>query len=141
MAATHGKDTRFSVDDSGGTLRAITFVTEVQGLPGARDLAEITAMGDAGVKSIPGLQNAEFTVNGYFDSAATTGSATVLNGIRTATATSTFNYGPEGSTTGKVLLSGEAWLSSLTYDASVDQAVAFSATFRVDGAVTIGTYP
>lgn len=141
MSRSHGKDSYFAVDDSGGTLRNIsTHVNSVSGLPGARALSEVTAFTDAGERFIPGLQGKTFTVSGVFDSAATTGSATVLNGLRTATATSSFEFGPEGSTAGKVKYSGEAWLEDLTVDASVKEAVPFTATFRMDNGLTVGTF-
>lgn len=141
MSRVHGKDSKFLVDDSGGTLRDISgHVDNVAGLPGARALSDVTAYGDAGERFIPGLQGLTFTVSGHFDSAATTGSATVLNGLRTASATSSFEYGPEGSTTGKVKYSGECWMEGLTVDSSVKEKVPFSATFRLDNGLTVGTF-
>lgn len=138
----HGKDSVFSIDDSGGSLRTITaHITSVSGLPGARQLSDVTAMGDGGTKSIPGLANTQFTVQGWFDSTtAATGSYTVLNGLRTTTTTSTFEYGPAGSTSGLPKATGECWMSAFTIDASVQNAVPFSATFQVDGTVTATAY-
>lgn len=141
MAFTHGKDAYFSIDDSGGTLRNISpYVTQVSGLPGDRSLGSTTAFGDQGERFIPGLASASFTVSGHWDDTATTGSHTVLTGLRTATATSSFEYGPEGNTAGDIKISGECWLESLTYDASVDSVVPFQAQFRLDGIVTVGTF-
>lgn len=141
MAFVHGKDAVFKLDDSAGTLRTLsTYVDEVSGLPGGRDLSEVTALGDAGTKSIPGLQNVSFSISGHFDSTATTGPHAVLNGLRTATATATFEYGPEGGTTGKIKLSGECWLTNYAVDASVADKVSFSADFQVDGTVASGTF-
>lgn len=141
MAFTHGKDAVFKLDDSGGTLRTLTtYVDNVSGLPGARDLAEVTAFGDGGTKSIPGLQDVSFSVSGHFDSTATTGPNAVINSLRTATATASFEYGPEGGTTGKVKFSGECWLTSYEVEAEVDDKVSFEAEFQVDGTVTAGTF-
>lgn len=141
MAFTHGKNAVFAVDDSGGTLRTISsYVDQVSGLPGGRNLSEVTAFGDGGTKSIPGLANVTFTVSGHFDSTSTTGPNAVLNSLRTASATASFEYGPEGSSTGKVKFSGEAWLTEYTVNASVPEKVSFQASFQVDGTVTAGTY-
>lgn len=141
MARGHGKDLAFSIDDSGGTLREISgHVTKVTGLPGKRALDDVTAAGDGGDKSIPGLFSGQFTVAGWFDTAATTGSHTVLNGLRTTTATSSFEYGPAGDASSAVKISGECWLESLTYDTEVRGAVPFEASFKVDGTLTVGTY-
>lgn len=141
MTFVHGKDAVFKLDDSGGTLRTLTSYTdEVSGLPGARELSEVTAMGDGGTKNITGLQNVSFSAKGHFDSTTTTGPNAVLNSLRTATATATFEYGPEGGTTGKVKFSGECWLTEYTVDASVKDKVSWSATFQVDGTVSSGTF-
>lgn len=112
----------------------------VSGLPGARALSDVTSFGDTGERFIPGLQGLTFTVTGQFDTAASTGSITVLNGLRTTTATSSFEFGPEGSTTGKIKYSGECWMENFTVDASVKDKVPFSATFRLDDGLTVGTY-
>lgn len=141
MARAHGKDVYFSIDDSGGTLRNISgHVDNVSGLPGGRQMSEVTSFGDQGVRNIPGLVNVTYTVSGQFDTAATTGSYTVLNGLRTTTATASFEYGPEGNTAGDVKQSGECWMTEFTTDAAVGDKVPFSATFQVDGVVSSGTF-
>lgn len=141
MARAHGKDAYFAVDDSGGTLRNIGgHVDNVSGLPGARALSEVTSYGDTGERFIPGLQGKPFTVTGQWDTAALTGSITVLNSLRTASATSTFEYGPEGNSGGDVKYTGECWLEDFTVDASVKEKVPFSATFRIDNGVTVTTF-
>ena len=141
MAFVHGKDAVFSLDDSGGTLRAIKiYLNQVSGLPGARALSEVTAFGDAGTKSIPSLANVTFSIGGHYEATATTGVSTVLNGLRTATATATFEYGPAGSTTGSLKITGECWCTELTYDASVSDRVPVAATFQVDGIPTLSAY-
>lgn len=141
MAFVHGKDAVFKLDDSGGTLRTLSsYVDNVSGLPGGRDLAEVTAFGDGGTKSIPGLQDVSFSIKGHFDSTATTGPNAVLNSLRTATATATFEYGPEGGASGKVRFTGECWLTEYEVEAEVDDKVSFTAEFQVDGTVTANTF-
>jgi len=141
LARAHGKDAYFAVDDSGGTLRNISaHVDNVSGLPSARQLSDVTSFTDAGERFYPGLQGATFTVTGQADNTATTGTFTVLNGLRTTTATTSFEYGPDSNTSGRVKYSGECWLESLTFDASVKEKVPFSATFRMDNGLTVGTF-
>lgn len=141
MAFVHGKGAVFSIDDSGGTLRTVTiYLNAVSGLPGARALSEVTAFGDSGTKSIPSLANVTFTIGGHYDATASVGISTVLNGIRTATATSSFEYGPAGGATGALKVLGECWMTELTYDASVSDRVPVAASFQVDGIPTLGTY-
>lgn len=141
MTFVHGKDIDFQLDDSAGTLRTIKiYLDTVSGLPGGRGLSEVTAFGDGGTKSIPSLQNVTFQIAGSFDSTATTGVYTVLSGLRTATATSSFIYGPEGTTTGKPKFTGECWMTEFTVSATVKDKVPIAATFQVDGTVTLTTY-
>jgi len=141
MTFRHGKDAVFSLDDSGGTLRDVTiYLNQVTGLPGARALSEVTAFTDQGTKSIPGLANITFSIAGHFDATATTGIFTVLNSLRTATATATFQYGPEGTTTGRVKITGECWCTELTVDATVSDRVPIAASFQVDGVPTVGAF-
>lgn len=141
MAFTHGKDAAFSLDDSGGTLRAIkAYLNSVTGLPGARNYSEVTAFGDSGQKQIPGLAVNSFSIAGHADFATATAIGQLLNGLRTATATSSFEYGPEGTTTGKVKYTGECWLTDYEVGAQVADKVSISASFAVDGVVTPTTY-
>jgi hypothetical protein len=141
MPFVHGKGAAFSLDDSGGTLRAVRiYLNSVTGLPGARALSEVTAFGDDGTKSIPGLANVPFSIAGHYDATASTGIATVLNGLRATTATSSFEYGPAGSATGALKISGECWMTEYTIDATNSDRVPIAASFLVDGVPTLGTY-
>lgn len=141
MAFVHGKDAVFSLDDSGGTLRDVhIYVNSVSGLPGARALSEVTAFGDQGTKSIPSLANVQFSIAGHYDATAATGIATVLNGLRTATATASFQYGPAGSVTGSLKITGECWMTDCSYDATVSDRVPIAASFQVDGVPTLGVF-
>ena len=142
MSFVHGKDSVFSVDDTGGSLRALSsFVDNVSGLPGSRDLSEVTAFGDEGVRNIPGLVNATFSISGHWDPTQTTGPDAVLGGLMTGqTAPATFEYGPQGSTSTNIKYTGEAWLTSYTAESSVSDKVSFSAEFQVDGVITRTTY-
>lgn len=137
MSFTHGKNANFQLADSGATVRDLSaYVDKVSGLPGGRNLSDVTAFGASGVAKLPGLQDVSFTVEGSFDSTATTGPHVVINGLRTTTTASSFVYGPEGSTTGKTKLTGNCWLKDYKVDATVTDKVSFSAEFQVDGVVT-----
>jgi hypothetical protein len=137
----HGKDAVFSIDDSGGVLRDVKAdLNGVTGLPGARALSEVTAFGDQGTKSIPSLANVQFSLAGHYDATATVGISTVLNSLRTATATATFKYGPAGSATGALAIGGECWMTDLTYDSTVSDRVPFAASFQVEGVPALTTF-
>lgn len=142
MAFVHGKDAVFSLDDSTGTLRLIkAYLNQVSGLPGARGLSETTAFGDQGQRNIPGLAVNQFSIAGHADFATATAIGQLLNGLRTTTATSSFEYGPEGSTAGKVKYTGECWMTDFEVGANVNDKVSISASFSVDGVVTPTVYP
>lgn len=141
MGAVAGKNTVFSVDDSGGVLRDLTsYTTGVSGLPGAPQLEDVTPYGSSGQKSIKTIEVTSFKAEGNWDSTPTTGPIAVLNGLRTAAATSSFEFGPEGNTTGKIKYSGECWLENLEVTSDPKSKVGWSADFRVDGVVTVGAY-
>lgn len=141
MAFTHGKDAVFSLDDSGGVLRAIkAYLNSVTGLPGARGLSEVTAFGDAGQKNIPSIAVNQFSIAGHADFASATAIGQLLGGLRSTTATSSFEYGPEGGTTGKTKYSGECWMTDFEVAATATDKVSITASFQVDGTVTVGTY-
>lgn len=135
------KDVSFAIDDSGATLRVLTGVTEVNGLPGVKEHIEATAVGDGGTQWVESLERVEFTVSGWYDTTASTGTKTVLSGIRAASDyEGSFEYGPEGSASGKEKISGEAVMVDLDYITRLGEVVGFRALFRVAGTVTFGTY-
>ena len=106
------KVSKFLLDDTGNTQRDLSpFITEVRGLPGARLLNEITALGDSGARFIPGLEDVVISLGGIFDDTATSGLDAVLGPLRAHTSAVDFEYGPEGSTTGDVKYFGTCWVA------------------------------
>lgn len=142
MAFQDSKNSTFKLDDSGGTLRTLTsFIDNIDGLPGARTMDDVTALGDTGHKNIPGIANTTFSISGHYDPTTTTGPNAVLAGLAlSATATASFEYGPEGTTSTNIKYSGECWCTEYKITSAVGNKVSFSATFQVDGVVTVGTY-
>ncbi len=135
------KDVSFAIDDSSGVLRILTGVTEVSGLPGVKTHLEATAVGDGGTQWVESLQRVEFTISGWYDTTAGTGTKTVLSGIRdTTNYEGTFEYGPEGGSSGKEKISGEAIIEDLEYITRLSEVVGFRALFKVAGVITFGTY-
>ena len=142
MPFVHSKNSKLEVTDSGAVNRDLSaFIDSTSGLPGAPDLSEVTAFGDAGTKSIKGIENATFSIKGHFDTTASSGPHAVLSGLRNATAVSTFKYGPAGNTTGLPRMTGSCWLQNYEVESSVGDKVSFTAEFKVDGAVTVDSYP
>lgn len=143
MAFQHGKSTVFKIDDSASVLRDLSaFLTSVSGLPGSGDIVETTTFGVAGDARtyIRGLNGATFDIEGGYDSTATTGPDAVLSGLRTNASTSTFEYGPEGGTAGKVRYTGECLMTEYSAESEVDGWTTFTASFTMTGALTRNTF-
>ena len=141
MAFFDSKVSRFLLDDTGDVQRDLSaYLTEVKGLPGPRDLNQVTALGDSGARFIPGLENVAVGLVGMFDSTATTGPDAVLGPLRTHTSAVDFEYGPEGTSAGDVKYSGSCWVAGYELRSRVGSLVQWTATLQVDGVVTRGTY-
>lgn len=144
MAFKHGKGCDFKIDDSAGILRDLSvFVNSVEGLPGDGEVSETTTFGAAGDAKtfIRGLNGAEFSIEGLYDSTATTGPDAVLSGLRTAEASSTFEYFPAGNVTGEAKYTGECFLTSYPLSSPVADVVTFSADFTVSGQIVRSLVP
>ena len=132
----HGKSTVFKVDNAAGTLTDISNTLTDVSFPQTVETAETTSFGSSAKTYIVGLTDSTISASGNFD-------ATVdahLAGITGQSATVSFEYGPEGSTTGQVKYSGEAILTSYEKSGAVGDVVTYSAEFQVTGAVTRGTW-
>jgi hypothetical protein len=142
MAKVHGKDSYFAIEDSGAvTLRAIGDHCDTITLDRDIDMAETTTIGGESKTWLPGLDGAEISLAGKFDSLALTGPDVVLSGDFAAKVRVGFEYGPEGNATGKVRYAGECYVSKYQVSSPLEGIVKFSATIKVDGAVARSTYP
>lgn len=102
-----------------------------------RDLPEANVFNQGGAKSfVAGLSEGEFGVELMWD-------ATVdahLNGLVDYTTAISFQYGPDGSTSGKPKYTGSCFLTNLSAPATVGDVKTFSATFKPTGAITRSTF-
>jgi len=141
MAFTHGKGAVFKLDNAAGTLQVLTsFVDNVE-LNNTVDVAETTTMGAEAKTYLSAQSDATLSISGKFDGTAATGPHVIISGLIGLETTSSFEYGPEGSTTGKQKLLGECFLTSYVVSAPVGDVVTFTADFQVTGAVTVTTWP
>ena len=141
MAFFDSKVSKFLVDDTGGVQRDLSaYITEVRGLPGSRTLNDVTALGDSGVRFVPGLEDVRATLVGLFDDTSAAGPDAVLGPLRTHTAAADFEYGPKGSGTGNVKYSGACWVVSYELRSGVGSMVEWSATLQVEGTVARGAF-
>lgn len=147
MAFFDSKVSVFRIDDTGGTLRDLSLaITDIGGLPGNRNLNEVTALGDSGVKHLPSLEDVSIALSGHYNDQAAqaspslSGPDNILGPLRTHTSAVDFEYGPEGGASSDVKYSGTCWVENYETQASVGNVVAWTATLRVDGVVARGTF-
>lgn len=136
----HGKDLHFSIDNQSGTLKDISsYVRNVAGLPGEKEMGDVTAGGASGYAYYPGLQRATITLECVFDDSSDS-AYDILKDFMSDTNTRSFEYGPAGDTAGYAKISGECRVSSLELPARVSDPLIFTVNLVLDGAVTIGTF-
>ena len=136
MAFTHGKDSVFKLDNSGGSLTDIsTYVNNVD-FPETADVSETTTLGADNKTYIAGLKDATISLSGLWDATADA----IFGAVVGQSATLSYEYSPEGTATGKIKYTGEAILTSYAISSPVGDAVGYSADLQVSGAVTRGTH-
>lgn len=129
MAFVHGKDSYFKVasTDLSAYLNSIS-------VSRSADTAETTTFSSGTKTFIAGLKDATITLSGMFD-------ATVYSTIAGWLGTSqTWEYGPAGSGSGKVKVSGSGIVTAVEMASAVGEAVTANITVQVSGAVTDGTF-
>jgi len=136
MAFTHGKDSVFKLDNSGGSLTDIsTYVNNVD-FPETADVSETTTLGADNKTYIAGLKDATISLSGLWDATADA----IFGAVVGQSATLSYEYSPEGTASGKVKYTGEAILTSYAISSPVGDAVGYSADLQVSGSVTRGTH-
>ena len=136
MAFTHGKDSVFKLDNSGGSLTDIsTYVNNVD-FPETADVSETTTLGADNKTYIAGLKDATISLSGLWDATADA----IFGAVVGQSATLSYEYSPEGTASGKVKYTGEAILTSYAISSPVGDAVGYSADLQVSGSVTRGSH-
>jgi hypothetical protein len=142
----YGKDLVFKIDSAGTTSGSTevdisTWVMSVDGLPGERDMADVTCGGSPSAHQwLLGLPNAEITLECLFDQ--TTGSAwdvlcSTGYGYKLDTHTRSFTFQPAGGTTGYPSFTGECRVKSVTLPAKPLEPLTFSASLVLDSTFTV----
>ena len=129
-------NTTILVDDSGGTPRDISaHVTAISDFGKEVNEVDDTTFADTAESMITGIERSQsLTIDAFFDDTATTGSDTVFNGIVGLIGTvKVYSVTSVRSFSAEMLCTGVKVLGSL------GDYVRIQATFRQDGAVTIGT--
>lgn len=136
MAFVHGKDSKFKLDNAGGSLTDIsTYINSID-FPQTADVAETTTLGDGSKTYIVGLKDSTLSVAGLWDATADA----IFGAVVGQSATLSFEYSPEGTGSGKIKYTGECILTSYSKSSPVGDVVSYSADMQVSGAVTRGTH-
>lgn len=141
MANAHGKDSVFSIEDSAATtLRNITPYVKTVDFNRSQDANDVTTKGAEGMTYRPGLTDGEIRLTGLWDQTASVGSQTVLQSLVGIETTVGFEWGPQGLTSMQVKYTGECVLTQYDESSPIDDMVAFTATLKISGDVTVGAY-
>ena len=111
------------------------YITDTTGLPGKRDLADVTAFGSVGRRWKPSLENSEFTLNVLYSEDATYGTNTTVGLLRTTSTVCPFKFYPNG--TAAQCISGNCWVDDFSTISKVGDAVKATIHFKSDNGITI----
>lgn len=127
MAATHGKEAVFKLDDAGSTLRDLSAYLDSSTFGIEIDLPEVTTFGNDFKVYISGLRDGTVSIEGPYDPQL----SEWLNGIMGLTRD--FEYYPAGEPVGptKPKWSGTLVMSSYEEETGVDDAGRISAEFQM----------
>ena len=127
--------------DSAGTARNMTAFW-VGGHPEfTQDPVEVTSIADTAKRNIIGLADTAMTFNLMFDSSGTASPWYVCNTLRISATSTAKNviYYPDGTASGKPILTIPARLTAMNPGGGVGERVTMDVTFVADGASTFGT--
>lgn len=145
MAIATGNNCVVKLTDNADSEKTLTtFVTNVQIDLKGHGLVDVTAMTDSGhTWASDELEDGGFVVDFLYDHASGTVWDTLCDataGLRTATAAKAFELGPQGSTGGYPKITGTCWLDAVSIPVAIGDMMRMSATFKIDGAATVGVY-
>ncbi len=97
MAKTTGKNAIVTLDDSAGTPRAISTDVNTYTIEFSANAEDVTGLTEGGQNFTPGLLVTKVSLDLFYNTAATTGSWTVVRGDIGSATSKTFTIQPEGT--------------------------------------------
>lgn len=142
MAFSHGKVAVVKIGDATNTLVDISPITNTCDIPRSVATGETTHFGDTAKEFIAGLEDGTVSIAGLFDSVLDATISAMVDSVANGTnANIKLEYGPQGSTTGKIKYS----LNFVPTNYTITTPVGGVSTFKLDGqrtGVTVRTtYP
>lgn len=134
----HGHVANVQIDNSGGALQDLSsYIHEIDiGFP--IDMHDVTTLGLADHAAQPGLLGGDdITVRFYYHATPETQLASLLG----LGSTTTIQFGPEGTGSGKLKISVETYLKSFKPGIKVADMNGIEAVFQKTGAVARATFP
>lgn len=141
MAFYHGKGLVFKIDNAAGTITALTAYVDSVDFDNSVDMGETTTAGAEDKTFVSGQAEHDLSISGKWDDTATTGPDAILFSLIGLETSSSFEFGPAGSTAGKVKYLGECFLTGYKPSTPVGGVVTFTADFKITGAVTRTVWP
>jgi hypothetical protein len=129
MAFSHGKLIYVTLKDGLDAVIDISAYTNKVDFPRSVDTAETTTFGLSDKTYLPGLKGATLSMEGIWDAEIDRIIDSIL-GIETD-----FQYAPQGNTAGKIMYDGAVICTSYNPPGSISDAVKWSASFIITGAV------
>jgi len=141
MAFVHGKNGAFELDNSSGSLTALSSISNEFSFSQSIETAETTTFGSAAKTYITGLNDATISLSGLFDvTTSTVIEGTIAALIDGTIASASLKFGPAGNTSGYKSYSQEVIVTSFDISVPVGDVVSLSVEFQRTGATTISTY-
>lgn len=134
--AVHGKKTVVKIDNASGVLTDISNQCKNLDFNEDVEMAESTAFQDTDKTFVVGFKDNKFTLQGNWNGTVDAHLGAILG----QDATVSFELGKEGSASGKIKYTGEAYLVKFSHGSGVNALNGFTAEFQVNGPVVRGTY-
>ncbi len=136
-----GKYSVFKLDNAAGSLQTLTtYITSID-FSESLDELETTTLGSTNKSFVIGFGDCEIDLEGIWDPTLDGIMSLLSAGFRGGTVTSaSFEYGPAGSTSGKVKVYGECVLTEYTRPTEVGDLATWSAKLHVTGDITVTTW-
>lgn len=142
--AIHGRNTSFKIDNLANTLTDISTKLNNVDFPQEAELIDVTTFQAAAKQYIVGFKDNKIALQGRWD-ATIDAHLNPLVGVGEPTGQTSnegfdFEFGPEGTSTGKTKYTGKCFVVNFKRTAPVNGAEQFTADLQVTGDATRGTF-
>ncbi|MEN3329012.1 MAG: hypothetical protein V7638_3819 [Acidobacteriota bacterium] len=142
--ALHGRVTSFKIDNLANTLTDISTKLNNVDFPQEAELLDVTTFQASAKQFIVGFKDNKISLQGRWDATVDAHLAAIL-GVGEPTAQTTnegfdFEYGPEGTSTGKTKYTGKCYLVKFSRTSPVNGAASFTAELQITGDATRSTF-